>query len=45
MIDGYGYKWNSFKEEKVNMPSHDGKSTMTGNSGNGYAKITFISID
>lgn len=24
------------------IPTHDGKSTMTGNSGNGYAKITFI---
>lgn len=24
------------------MPSHDGKSTMTGNSGNGYAKITYL---
>ena len=24
------------------MPTHDGASTMTGNTGNGYAKITFI---
>lgn len=24
------------------MPTHDGSSTMVGNSGNGYAKITFI---
>ena len=24
------------------MPTHDGTSTMTGNTGNGYAKITFI---
>ena len=24
------------------MPTHDGTSTMTGNAGNGYAKITFI---
>ncbi len=24
------------------MPSHDGLSTMTGNSGNGYAKITYL---
>ena len=45
MIDGYGYKWNSFKEGQVNMPTHDGKSTMTGNSGNGYAKITLKSIN
>ena len=27
------------------MPTHDGASTMTGNAGNGYAKITLISID
>lgn len=26
------------------MPTYDGKSTMTGNSGNGYAKITFLSL-
>lgn len=25
------------------MPNHDGTSTMTGNTGNGYAKITFLS--
>ena len=24
------------------MPTHDGTSTMTGNTGNGYAKITFL---
>ncbi len=27
----------------ASMPTHDGTSTMTGNSGNGYAKITLIS--
>lgn len=26
----------------TSMPTHDGTSTMTGNSGNGYAKITWI---
>ncbi len=26
----------------ASMPTHDGASTMTGNSGNGYAKITLI---
>lgn len=26
------------------MPTYDGKEKMTGNSGNGYAKITFIAI-
>ena len=27
------------------MPTHDGISTMTGNSGNGYAKITLVSAN
>lgn len=27
------------------MPSHDGKTTMTGNSGNGYARITVLSCN
>ena len=27
----------------ASMPSHDGRTTMTGNSGNGFAKISFIS--
>lgn len=26
----------------ASMPTHDGTSTMTGNSGNGYAKFTFV---
>ena len=26
----------------ASMPTHDGASTMTGNSGNGYAKITYL---
>nr|MBP3258668.1 prepilin-type N-terminal cleavage/methylation domain-containing protein [Bacilli bacterium] len=29
----------------ASMPTHDGTSTMTGNAGNGYAKITFISLN
>ena len=45
MIDGAGYKWTNIKGEYTGMPTHDGKSTMTGNSGNGYAKITLVSID
>ena len=45
MIDGAGYKWTNVKGEYTGMPTHDGKSTMTGNSGNGYAKITLVSID
>ncbi len=44
MIDGNGYKWTTSKSASVvNMPTHDGSSTMVGNSGNGYAKITFLS--
>ena len=27
------------------MPTYDGTSTMTGNTGNGYAKITLVSLD
>ena len=42
MIDGDGYKWSNVKGSYTGMPTHDGKSTMTGNSGNGYAKITFL---
>jgi hypothetical protein len=26
----------------ASMPTHDGTSTMTGNDGNGYAKITYL---
>ncbi|MBQ8132386.1 MAG: InlB B-repeat-containing protein, partial [Bacilli bacterium] len=44
MIDGKGYSWdeNGVGSEVVGMPSHDGRSTMIGNTGNGYAKITLI---
>ncbi len=42
MIDGDGYKWTNVKESYTGMPTPDGKSTMTGNSGNGYAKITYL---
>ncbi len=42
-IDGQGYNWTTEKEKYVGMPTHDGASIMTGNSGNGYAKITLIS--
>lgn len=45
MVDGAGYNWTTEKGEYTGMPSHDGKSTMTGNEGNGYAKITLISVD
>ena len=42
MIDGAGYKWTTQKGEYTGMPSHDGTRTITGNAGNGYARITFI---
>ena len=42
MIDGAGYNWTTSKGSKTNMPTHDGLSTMTGNVGNGYAKITLL---
>ncbi len=42
MIDGAGYSWTNVKGVYTGMPSHDGKSTMTGNSGHGYAKITYL---
>jgi len=42
MIDGMGYKWTTKKETKIDMPTHDLTSTMTGNTGNGYARITYI---
>lgn len=42
MIDGAGYNWTTEKGEYTGMPSHDGTTTMTGNAGNGYAKITYL---
>ena len=42
MIDGDGYKWTTEKGAYTGMPSHDGTGTITGNSGNGYARITYI---
>lgn len=43
MIDGAGYKWTTSKASaSTGMPQKSGTGTMTGNTGNGYAKITFI---
>ena len=45
MIDGTGCKWtNQLTNSCSGMPTHDGSSTMMGNSGDGYAKITLISV-
>ena len=45
MIDGEGYRWTDKREEQIGMPSHSDNSVIMGNSGNGYARITLISID
>ena len=43
MIDGKGYEWTTeVGTEVVGMPTHDGTSTMTGNDGDGFAKITCL---
>jgi len=42
MIDGDGYKWTTKKGTYTGMPSQNGTEIITGNSGNGYAKITLI---
>ena len=44
MIDGEGYNWTTSKGSQTGMPTHDGTSTMTGNKGNGHAKITLLEI-
>ena len=43
----YHYSGKIFEEPTMiagnaSMPTHDGTSTMTGNAGNGYAKITYL---
>ena len=43
MIDGKGYSWNQTSAVSVvKQPTPDGTSTQTGQSGNGYAKITYL---
>lgn len=39
---GYVFTNTTMIAGNVSMPTHDGKSTMIGNSGNGYAKITYL---
>lgn len=43
IIDGNGYNWTNVIGTYTAMPTYDGLSTMAGNEGNGYAKITLIS--
>ena len=45
MVDGNGVLWNGETTTNYSMPTHDGTSTMTGNAGNGYAKITIRKIE
>lgn len=45
MIDGEGYRWTDKKEEQIGTPSHSDNSIIMGNSENGYARITLVSID
>ncbi len=42
IIDGLGYEWTTEKTIKTGMPTYDGLGTITGNLGNGHAKITKI---
>lgn len=45
MIDGNGYNWTNEKGDYLKMPSHVDNTTMTGNHGNGFARITMIFND
>ena len=45
MIDGLGYNWTNEKGEYVGMPNTAGTGIETGHAGNGYAKITLLSLD
>ena len=42
MVDGQGYKWTTVQGNYTGMPTFDGKSNMSGNNNNGYAKITYL---
>ncbi len=46
-INNTNYVFNNIvtADGKSLMPTHSGTGNMTGNSGNGYAKITLVSID
>lgn len=43
MIDGEGYNWSNKREGKVTMPSYNGNSFESGNTGSGAARITLLS--
>lgn len=44
MVDGNGYQWTSEIGTYTGMPNFAHTSTITGNSGNGYAKIFLVSL-
>ncbi len=45
MIDGAGYSWTDTKGEHTGMPTHDGtEGNMDGNTGDGYARITYLGL-
>lgn len=45
MIDGQGYTWTTQKGAYTGMPNYAGTGTMTGNTGNGHAKITLVDFN
>ena len=45
MIDGQGYSWTNVKSSQTGMPTFDGTSTINGNTGNGYPKITLLEVE
>ena len=44
MVDGAGHNWTNYAGAVINQPTQSGVGVQTGNSGNGYAKITLLSI-
>ena len=44
IVDGNGYEWSTKKETQVNMPSPTTNATITGNTGQGHATITLITV-
>lgn len=42
IVDGAGYSWTNIRDTKTDQPTHDGSATQSGNTGDGYAKITYV---
>lgn len=42
MVDGNGYEWKTSRTSIIYMPTFNGTGTMNRNTGNGYAKITYL---